>query len=178
MSTFGYADDIILLALCPFALRLMLKMCESFASSYGLQFNASKTQIIRFSLSPSNAQIYCCGQLLAFCNSVRHLGPSNAQIYCCGQLLAFCNSVRHLGLYLMYDLSDDEDIIFRSRDFLNKANQVFYNFKFCSSILTFLLHSLCLLLYGCALWHLDFKAITNIDVAFLRQIWNLHFDSQ
>ena len=102
MSAFGYADDIILLALCPFALRLMLKMCESFASSYGLQFNASKTQIIRFSLSPSNAQIYCCGQLLAF-----------------------CNSVRHLGLYLMYDLSDDEDIIFRSRDFLNKANQLF-----------------------------------------------------
>ena len=43
MSTFGYANDILLLALCPFALRLMLKMCESFASSYGLQFNASKT---------------------------------------------------------------------------------------------------------------------------------------
>ena len=43
MSAFGYADDIILLALCPFALRLMLKMCESFASSYGLQFNVSKT---------------------------------------------------------------------------------------------------------------------------------------
>ena len=81
MSAFEYADDIILLALCPFALRLMLKMCESFASSYGLHFNASKTQIIRFSLSPSNAQIYCYGQLLAF-----------------------CNSVRHLGLYLMYDL--------------------------------------------------------------------------
>ena len=154
MSAFEYADAILLLALCPFALRLMLKMCESFASSYGLQFNASKTQIICFSLSSSNAQIYCCGQLLAF-----------------------CISVRHLGIYLMYDLSD-EDIIFRSCDFLNKANQPFYNFKFCSSILTFLPHSLCLLLYGCALWHLDFKAITNIDVAFLRQIWNLHFDSQ
>ena len=46
-----------------------------------------------------------------------------------------------------------------------------------SSTLTFLLHSFCLPLYGCALWHLDFKAITNIDVAFRRQIWNLHFDS-
>ena len=44
MSVFGYANDIMLLALCPFALQLMLKMCESFASSYyGLQFNASKT---------------------------------------------------------------------------------------------------------------------------------------
>ena len=70
----------------------------------------------------------------------------------------------------MYDLSDDEDIIFKSRDFLNKANQLFYNFKFCSSTLTFLLHSFRLPLYGCTLWHLDFKTITNIDVAFRKQI--------
>ena len=77
----------------------------------------------------------------------------------------------------MYDLSNDVDIIFRSRDFLNKANQLFYNFNLYSSTLTFLLHSFCLPLYGCALWHLDFKAITNIDVPFRRQIWNLHFDS-
>ena len=73
----------------------------------------------------------------------------------------------HLGHYLTYDLSDDEDIVFRSRDFLKKANLLFYNFKFCSpSTLTFLLHSFCLSLYGCALWHLDSKAITSIEVAF------------
>ena len=43
VGALGYADDIILLAPCPSALQLMLKMCESFASSYGLIFNASKT---------------------------------------------------------------------------------------------------------------------------------------
>ena len=31
VSTLGYADDIILLAPCPSALRLMLKTCESFS---------------------------------------------------------------------------------------------------------------------------------------------------
>ena len=66
VGTLGYADDIILLASCPSVLRLMLKPCESFASisRYGLKFNASKTQLIRFSLSPSNlcnTQIYFCG---------------------------------------------------------------------------------------------------------------------
>ena len=154
-------DDIILLAPCLSALRLMLKMCESFASSYGRKFNASKTQLISFSLSPSN-----------LCNT---------QIYFCGQLLEFCNSVCHLGHYLTYNLSDDEDIVFRSHDFLKKGNLLFYNFKFCSpSTLTFLLRCFCLSLYGCAPWRLDSKAITGIEVAFnkvLRRIWNLPFNS-
>ena len=46
--------------------------------------------------------------------------------------------------------------------------------------LTFLLRSFCLSLYGCALWRLDSKAITGIEVAFnkvLRWIWNLPFNS-
>ena len=86
----------------------------------------------------------------------------------------------HLGHYLTYNLSDDEDIIFRSHDFLKKANLLLYNFKFCSSTLTFLLRSFCLSLYGCALWRLDSKAIASIEVAFnkvLRWIWNLPFNS-
>ena len=161
VGALGYADDIILLAPCPSALRLMLTTCESFASSFGLKFNASKTQLISFSLSPSNL--------------------CNAQIYFCGQLLVFCNPVCHLGHYLTYNLSDDEDIVFRSRDFLKKANLLFNNFKFCCpSTLTFLLRSFCLSLYGCALWRLDSKAITSIEVAFnkvLRRIWNLPFNS-
>ena len=49
-----YADDLILLAPCSSALRTMLKLCESFANSCGLKFNAGKTQLIRFGLSPSD----------------------------------------------------------------------------------------------------------------------------
>ena len=89
--------------------------------------------------------------------------------------------VCHLGHYLTHDLSDDEDIVFRLHDFLKKANLFFYNFKFCSpSTLTFLFRSFCLSLYGCALWRLDSKSITSIEVAFnkvLRWIWNLPFNS-
>ena len=53
VGALGYADDLILLAPCPSALRSMLKICKLFASAYGLEFSASKIQLICFSLSPS-----------------------------------------------------------------------------------------------------------------------------
>ena len=88
-----YADDLILLAPCPSSLRTMLSLCESFANFYGLNFNAGKTQL--FGLSPSD--------------------KCTTAIYFCGELLAFLNSVCHLGHILSYNLSDDDDIVFKSR---------------------------------------------------------------
>ena len=139
----------------------MLNLCESFAYSYGLKFNASKTQLIRFGLSLSNT--------------------CNARIVFCGEQLVFLNTVCHLGHHLSYNLSDDEDINRKCHDFLKKANILLVNFKFCSpSTLTFLFRSFCLSLYGCALWRLDSKSISTIEIAFnkvLRRIWNLPANS-
>ena len=161
VGALGYADDLILLAPSPSALRLMLNLCESFAYSYGLKFNASKTQLIRFGLSLSNT--------------------CNARIVFCGEQLVFLNTVCHLGHHLSYKLSDDEDINRKCHDFLKKANILLVNFKFCSpSTLTFLFRSFCLSLYGCALWRLDSKSISTIEIAFnkvLRRIWNLPANS-
>ena len=98
-----YADDLILLAPCPSALRTMPpSLCESFANSYGLKFNAGKTQLIHFGLSPSD--------------------KSTTAIYLCGELLVFLNSVCHLGHILTYNLSDNDDIVFKSQDLLKKVN--------------------------------------------------------
>ena len=120
-----YADDLILLAPCPSALHTMLSLCESFANSYGLKFNAGKTQLIRFGLSPSD--------------------KCTTTIYLCGELLVFLNSVCHLGHVLTYNLSDNDDFVFKSRDLLKKANLLFCNFKFCNpNTLTFLFRSYCL----------------------------------
>ena len=156
-----YADDLILLAPCPSALRTMLSLCESFANSYGLKFNAGKAQLIRFGLSPSD--------------------KCTTAIYFCGELLVFLNSVCHLGHILTYNLSDNNDIVFKSRDLLKKANLLFCNFKFCNPhTLTFLFRSYCLSLYGCSLWRLDSPSMNLIEVAFnkiLRRIWKLPFNS-
>ena len=40
-----YADDVVLLAPCASALRTMLSICDSYARSHGLIFNAAKTQL-------------------------------------------------------------------------------------------------------------------------------------
>ena len=148
VGALGYADNLILLAPSPSALR---PLCESFAYSYGLKFNASKTQLIRFGLSLSNT--------------------CNARIVFCGEQLVFLNTVCHLGRHLSYYLSDDEDINRKCHDLLKKANILLVNFKFCSpSTLTFLFRSFCLSLYGCALWLLDSKSITTIEIAF-NKVW-------
>ena len=49
-----YADDIVLLAPSASALRRMLSICDSFATSHGLLFNADKTQLICFRARNSN----------------------------------------------------------------------------------------------------------------------------
>ena len=45
-GAFCYADDLVLLAPTPSALRIMISLCEEFARKRGLKFNASKTQLI------------------------------------------------------------------------------------------------------------------------------------
>ena len=48
-GAFGYADDVVLLAPCAAAQRIMLSICSRFALSHKLEFNASKTKLICFS---------------------------------------------------------------------------------------------------------------------------------
>ena len=43
-----YADDIVLLAPCPSALKIMLKICCKYATDHGLEFNTTKSQLICF----------------------------------------------------------------------------------------------------------------------------------
>ena len=54
-----YADDIVLLAPCPSALRIVLNICSSYASTNGLRFNADKTHLICFHLRQSCPTVSC-----------------------------------------------------------------------------------------------------------------------
>ena len=129
-----YADDTALLAPSPAALRMMLDTCSSFASSHSLLFNASKTQLVRFSrLCPSDS-------------SAPHFLFNGLELH-------LSQSAKHLGHILSYNLSDNEDIIRVKKDLVRKANCMLYSFSFCSSLVkTKLLSSFCFSLYGSALW--------------------------
>ena len=152
-----YADDLVLLAPSPSALRLMLSSCQEFALDRGLRFNATKTQLIRFSSVPSSS--------------------CSAEITFCGQQLPFVDTVTHLGHLLRYDLNDNEDINDKLRSMVRKANCLFASFpRVGSPILSRLFQSYCLSLYGSSLWSLSSPLLRNIEVAFnkiLRRIWHL-----
>ena len=127
-GAFGYADDVVLLAPSPAALRLMLRCCEDFASKHRLRFNMSKTQLIRFSWSSSSSY--------------------KASFALCDQQLSFVDTVAHLGHLLHYNLSNVADIDQNLQDMVKKANCLLAFFP-C------LFQSYRLFLYGSALWTLS-----------------------
>ena len=47
-AAFGYADDLLLLSPSIHGLEILVKTSESFASEYGVTFNAKKTECICF----------------------------------------------------------------------------------------------------------------------------------
>ena len=126
---------------------IMLDTCIHYASSHSLIFNASKTQLIRFSRSDS------------FCmNSTIHFSFL-------GQRLCFSKSVIHLGHILTNDLSDREDIASIKTDLCKKANCLLHIFSSCNPDLkTKLFRSFCLSLYGSALWNASSSELHHLEV--------------
>ena len=88
----------------------MLRSCESFDTSYGLKFNPSKTQFIKFSA--------CASQIA--------VSPT---VMFCGSPLPLSNSVVHLGNILTSDLSDSQDIEHKCHDMLTKVNTLLSRFS-------------------------------------------------
>ena len=93
-----YADDLVLLAPSPSALRIMLNCCQNFAIIRDLKFNPSKIHLICFSSYPSSS--------------------CSASFYFCGQQLPFLDTFSHLGHLLHYNSnsSDVQDINIKLRD--------------------------------------------------------------
>ena len=149
-----------LLAPCASALRVLLDICDTFASSHGLVFNAAKTQLI------------------CFRHAILEHTRSNTfppEIIFNGSTLRFVEEVSHLGHILAYNLDDKQDIIRAIKELNRKANSSLDPFIKC-----FLLKSYCLSLYGSPLWSLSSPSLRSIEVALnklLRKVWNLPYNS-
>ena len=101
--------------------------------SYGLKFNASKTQLVRFGRMPV-------------------LGCSHKFIFC-GSVLPVVASAVHLGHILCADLDDSDDILKVARDIARKANCMLVTFAGVDPFVkTKLFQSFCLPLYGSVTW--------------------------
>ena len=99
----------------------MLSICDSFATSLGLVFNAGKTHLICFRSWNSATQL----PTILFNNTK----------------LCYVDSVMHLGHILTYNLDDREDIIRVTKDINRKANLIVCKFHVADP---FVIKSYCL----------------------------------
>ena len=132
----GYADDVALLVPPPSAMCGLLREWETFASEFGLTFNASKTQLIYFRRFRARSSPPC--GMLDF-----HSGSWTVSIIwgtCCTTFL--------MTLLMLHT--------FRLSLTCRKANYLLHVLHGCDPIVkTKLIVSHCLALYGCVLRRLD-----------------------
>ena len=88
-ASFGYADDLLLLSPSIHGLEMLVETSESFASEYGVTFNAKKTECI------------CFG---------KNACPLQRQVNVNGQRIKWKDKVKYLGNILTKDMCDDADM--------------------------------------------------------------------
>ena len=166
VGALAYADDIVLLAPSPSAMRKLLAVCESYALDFDILFNASKSNYLV--IIPTSKQ------------SLR-MQMNNCCFSIGGNPVVRVESYVHLGHIVNCKLTDDGDILFRRNCFIEQSNNVlcyFNKLDMCVRIKLF--KSFCSSIYGCELWSLADNAIEDFCVAWrkaLRRVLNLPLDS-
>ena len=145
-NAFAYADDIVLLSPSCTALRNLIKICESYADEYKLNFNPNKCTLLIFSNSDKIKKLVnlmICGSPIKTITHETHLGHVFQDSY-----------VNNMNLI------NFEQII---RDMKVRTNAIISQFRPISwkSKVT-LFNSQCLYLYGCPLWRLDDPKINDL----------------
>jgi hypothetical protein len=133
-----YADDILLLAPSLTSLQCMIKTCEHFGSTVGLNFNSKKTVCINF-----HRNGHC---------PAHNFSP---EVYLNGKALKWCNEVKHLGHILTCCMSSNADIIAKKSSFISCVNNIQAEFAFAHpSTKMKLLNIYGTSFYGSNLWNL------------------------
>ena len=157
MGSFGYADDVSLLAPSISAAKHMLSICEEYASEYDILFNASKSKHIV--CNPENA---CSNRV--------------ADLKINGVAIKKVDSAIMLGSYIGKD-SIRNNVSKARGDLVTSCNTLMSRFGSCSSVvLSKLFDSYCSSYYGCPLWNLNDVSLKDLQVVWrkcIRKIWKL-----
>ena len=74
----AYADDVVLLAPTPSAMRILLKICEEYGKEFSVVFNAAKSICMQVSRAAQSSdvdmQFFLDGRPLSFVDKCSHLG--------------------------------------------------------------------------------------------------------
>ena len=111
---FQYADDSVLLAPSPTALQRMLSICEDYAKSNDMVFNAKKTVCMCMKYKQSTSL-------------------SEPKVLLNDSYLKWVSQHKYLGVYISDDMSDDYDLRRHMKSIYSKGNAIIRKFRHCSS---------------------------------------------
>ena len=149
-AAFGYADDLLLLSPSIHGLEILVKTSESFASEYGLTFNAKKTECICFS------KMAC---------------PLQRQVNVNGQHVKWKDKVKYLGIILTNDMCDDADIRAKRGEFIGSVNRLNAQFRVVpDQIRIRLLQTYCTAWYGCQTWLLNTTSVKGMNIEWKKAV--------
>ena len=149
-AAFGYADDLLLLSPSIHGLEILVKTSESFASEYGVTFNAKKTECICFS---------------------KNACPLQRQVKVNGQHVMWKEKVKYLGIILTNDMCDDADIRAKRGEFIGSVNRLNAQFRVVpDQIRIRLLQTYCTAWYGCQTWLLNTTSVKGMNIEWKKAV--------
>jgi hypothetical protein len=165
VAVFAYADDIVLLAPTARAMRVLLKICDEFASEHDVVFNAAKSKCLI--IKPSYGRNV----------GIRSLPTTPFRIG--GKIIEFVDSWPHLGHILNVYRDDGMDIDKIRNSVCGQINNVLCYFGNLSPVLKLrLIKMFCCSLYGSVLWDLDHSSIDALSCTWrkgLRRVWDIPY---
>ena len=149
-AAFGYADDLLLLSPSIHGLEMLVETSESFASEYGVTFNAKKTECI------------CFG---------KNACPLQRQVNVSGQRIKWKDKVKYLGNILTKDMCDDADIRAKRGGFIGSVNRLNVQFRVVpDQIRIRLLQTYCTAWYGCQTWLLNTNHVKGMNIEWKKAV--------
>jgi len=162
----AYADDIVLMAPTPSAMRKLLAICDEYAAQYDIIFNAEKSKFLVIA-AHKRRSLY-----QSMCDCKFYIG---------GNVIDNVSSYSHLGHIITATFDDIDDIRHRRNSFIGQANNVLCCFSKVDLLTKLrLFKSYCSTAYGCELWSLYNDAIGEFSVAWrkgFRRLLNLPHNS-
>jgi len=162
----SYADDIVLLAPTPTAMRQLLAICDSYASEFDIVFNADKSKFLVVA-SYKRRAMYS-----VMCDCHFSIG---------GKPLENVKQYTHLGHIISSTFLDTQDVTYRRNCFVGQTNNLLCFFSQLDlTVKLKLFKSYCSSMYGCELWSLRDDCIQIFCTAWrtgLRRVLNLPCNS-
>ena len=154
-GSFGYADDVALVAPTLYAMDKMIKVCELFADKIGLLFNSLKSKLLCYNVD-NTGTVYVTLRNTTVRTSLHE---------------------KHLGNFIsnnIYDINIKENVC----GFISKTNAIVCDFGCCDSSTIVNIHiTFCMDLYSGELWNISSKYTKEMHTALriaMRNIWKLH----